>query len=194
MGDFRIKSWTPHNPRKPAPILALRAAAPYLTGQQCSGINLKLGDINGESTSAQHAGEISVESWAWGVANADPAPGGGGVGVGKARFTDISFTHRVDRASPSLWKACANGERIREAVLSVARPGVSAQDYVTLKLREVSVTSVAMTDASADTQIPLESVSLAFQKVEYSYKPQNPNGSLGASVEFGFDLAVGRVV
>ncbi len=158
-----------------------------------SGINLKLGDIKGESTSAQHAGEISVESWSWGVANAIPAPGGG-AGVGKARFTDLSFTHRVDRASPILWKACASGEQIRDAVLSVARPGGSAQDYFTLKFSVVSVASVAMTDAAADAQIPLESVSLAFQKAEYSYKPQNPDGSLGSAVEFGFDLAVGRVV
>lgn len=159
-----------------------------------SGIHLKLGDILGESTSTQHAGEISVESWTWGVANAAPAPGGGGSGVGRARFTDLSFTHRVDRASPHLWKVCASGEQIRDAVLSVARPGANPQDYLTLKLSAVSVTSVAMADASADAQIPLESVSLAFRKVEYSYKPQNPNGSLGAAVEFRFDLAAGRIV
>lgn len=159
-----------------------------------SDIHLKLNGINGESTSAQHAGEIAVESWTWGVANATPAPGGGGGGAGRARFTDLSFTHRVDRASPHLWKACATGRQIRDAVLSVARPGGSTQDYLTIKLSAVSVTSVAMADAAADAQIPLESVSLAFAKVEYSYKPQNPNGSLGAAVEFKFDLAAGRVV
>jgi type VI secretion system secreted protein Hcp len=159
-----------------------------------SDIHLKLADINGDSTSAQHAGEIAVESWTWGVANASPAPGGGGGGVGRARFTDLSFTHRVDRASPHLWRACTTGQHIRDAVLSVARPGSGAQDYVTIKLSTVSVTSVAMTDARADAQIPLESVNLAFAKVEYSYRPQNPNGSLGAAVEFKFDLATGRVV
>lgn len=158
-----------------------------------SDIHLKLNGIKGESTSVPHKDEIDVESWTWGVAGVSASPGGGGGGAGRARFTDLSFTHRVDRASPDLWKACATGRHVRDAVLSVARPGAGTQDYLVVKLRDVSVTSVAMSDAAADALVPLESVSLAFAKVEYSYRPQNPNGSLGAAVEFKFDLVANKV-
>ncbi len=162
-----------------------------------SDIHLKLNGIKGESTSVLHKDEIEVQSWTWGVdvAGASPSPalGRGGGGAGRARFTDLNFAHRVDRASPDLWKACATGRRIQDAFLSVARPGAVTQDYLTIKLSDVRVTSVAMSDTANDALVPLESVSLAFTKVEYSYKPQNPNGSLGTAVEFRFDLATGSV-
>jgi type VI secretion system secreted protein Hcp len=158
-----------------------------------SDIHLKLNGIKGESTSVQHNDEIDVESWAWSVTGGSAAPGGGGGGAGRATFADLSFAHRVDRASPELWKACATGRRIRDAVLSVARAGAGTQDYLIVKLRDVSVTSVALSDAASDALVPLEFVSLAFAKVEYSYKPQNANGSLGAAVEFKFDLVRNKV-
>lgn len=160
-----------------------------------SDIHLNLNGIKGESTSVLHKDEIEVQSWTWGadVAGAGPALGRGGGGTGRARFTDLNFAHRVDRASPDLWKACATRRHIRDAVLSVAWPGAVTKDYLTIKLTDVIVTSVAMSDTANDALVPLESVSLAFAKVEYSYRPQNPNGSLGAAVEFKFDLATGSV-
>jgi type VI secretion system secreted protein Hcp len=52
-----------------------------------------------------HRDEIVVESWNWGVANPAPVTPGGGAAAGRASFADFTFTHRVDRASPLLWKA-----------------------------------------------------------------------------------------
>lgn len=159
-----------------------------------SDIHLKLNGIKGESTSVQHKDEIDVQTWAWGVTGASPVTGGGGsVSPARASFSDLHFTHGVDRASPELWKACATGRQIRDAVLSVARPSGGTQDYLVIKLTDVIVTSVSMTDGAGDTLVPVESVGLAFVKVEYGYRPQNANGSLGAVVEFKFDLARGRV-
>jgi len=120
-----------------------------------SDIHLKLDGIKGESTSVQHNDEIDVESWAWGLKGGSAAPGGGGGGAGRATFPDLSFAHRVDRASPELWKACATGRRIRDAVLSVGRAGAGTQDYLVVKLRDVSVTSVALSDAASDALVPL---------------------------------------
>ncbi|GIL05107.1 type VI secretion system tube protein Hcp [Betaproteobacteria bacterium PRO7] len=155
-------------------------------------IHLKLDGIKGESTSARHKDEIVVESWAWGVANATQAGTGGGGGAGRATFSDLTFTHRADRASPELWKACATGRHIRDAVLSVARGGAGAQDYLTIKLTDVIVTSVALADTAVDAQPPVGTVGLSFAKVEYGYRPQKADGSLGAPVEFKFDLKKNR--
>jgi type VI secretion system secreted protein Hcp len=35
---------------------------------------LKVGDIQGESTDAKHAGEIEVVSWAWGILQTGSIP------------------------------------------------------------------------------------------------------------------------
>jgi type VI secretion system secreted protein Hcp len=75
---------------------------------------LKIGDIKGESADAKHKDEIEVLSISWGVSNASSMSHGGG--TGKASFEELSFVHYVDRASPVLWQACANGAHIKEAI------------------------------------------------------------------------------
>jgi len=156
-----------------------------------SDIHLKIDGIKGESTDARHRDEIVVESWTWGVAGGQPA-GGGGSGVGKPSFSDLSFTHRVDRASPLLWRACASGRHLKDATLSVARGGAGAQDYLTIRLREVQVTAVALADSASDAAPPLETVSLSFSEVRYGYRAQKPNGALDAAIEFGHNRKTGR--
>jgi type VI secretion system secreted protein Hcp len=157
-----------------------------------SDIHLKVDGIKGESTHAQHRDEIAVESWTWGVA-AGAAPAGGGGGAGRPAFGDLSFTHRVDRASPLLWRACAGGLSIKEALLSVARAGASTQDYLTIRLRNVRVTAVALADGANDASPPLETVSLAFGEVRYGYRPQRANGMLDPPIEFGYDLRTNKL-
>ena len=150
-----------------------------------SDIHLKIDGIRGESTDARHRDEIVVESWAWGVAAAVAAVGAaGGSGVGRPTFSDLTFSHRVDRASPLLWDACASGRRLREALLSVTRVGPAPQDYLSIRLRNVAVTAVALADTAGDGAAPLETVSLAFDEVRYGYRPQRASGQLDTAVEF----------
>ena len=157
-----------------------------------SSIHLKLTGIDGESTSNLHKDEIEVDSWTWGVSNADAPGKGGGLSAGKPTFSDLTFTHKIDRASPLLWKSCATGSHINQGTLSVARLGVSTLEYVVIKLRDVLVTAVTLADVTSDAQPPVETVSLSFSKVEYGYKPQKPNGSLGPAIEFKFDLITNK--
>jgi type VI secretion system secreted protein Hcp len=160
-----------------------------------SSIHLKLDGIDGESTSDQHKDEIEVDGWNWGLSNVGaPVGGSGGASsVLKPVFSDLTFTHHVDRASPPLFMHCATGKPIKLATLYVARQGTGTQDYLTIKLRGVRVSSVTLADVESDAQPPVESVTLAFTKVEYAYKPQKPNGSLGPAVEFKFDVAANKV-
>lgn len=67
-----------------------------------------------------------------------------------------------------------------------------AQDYITIRLTDVIVTSVALADTAVDAQPPVETVGLGFAKVEGGYRPQKADGSLGAPVEFKFDLKKNR--
>jgi len=158
-------------------------------------IHLKLTGIKGESTSVRHRDEIVVENWNWGLAAGLPIGGSsGGAGTGKPSFAPLSFSHRVDIASPLLWKACATGQRIAEAVLNIARPLATAGDYLTLRMTDAVLTSVNLSDSAADTQPPLESVTLTFVTFEYSYRPQLANGSLGPAVSFKFDIRQNKVL
>lgn len=158
-----------------------------------SDIHIKVDGIKGESTQVSHRDEIEVESWSWAVTNPVPAGGGSGGRSGKPQFADLVFTHRADRASPELWKACALGRSLASAVLTVSQSGGrAAQDYLTITLRDVRVTSVSLSDAADDSQRPAESVSLAYRKAEYHYRPQKADGSLGPAVKFGYDLKTNK--
>ncbi len=151
----------------------------------------KIGTIKGESLDARHKDEVEVLAWSWGVSQSGTVPHGGGAGAGKASFHDLSFTHRLDKASPLLMKACATGEHIREATITVRKAGAGQQEYLVIKMTDVLVTGVS-TSMSADGDAAVESVELAFGKVDLEYKPQKPDGSLDVGIHFTYDLKANK--
>lgn len=159
-----------------------------------SDIHLKLGDIKGESTDDKHKDEIDVESWSLGASNPGSMGSGGGGGTGKVAFTDLSFMHRYDKASPNLWKACASGEHIKEATLTSAKQGKGPQDFLIVKMSDVLITSVSVSEANGAGSVPMESVSMQCAKIEVEYKPQKADGSLDAGVKFGYDIKANKAL
>lgn len=153
----------------------------------------KIGDIKGESNDDRHRDEIEVLSWSWGLAQPAPAAGGGGGGgaAGRTTFSDFTFTHVFDKASPALMKSCATGQHIREATVAARKAGQGQQDYLIIKMSDVIITSVQPT-VTGESPLPVETVSLRFGKVDLEYKSQRPDGSLDAGLRFAFDLVANR--
>jgi type VI secretion system secreted protein Hcp len=148
----------------------------------------RIGDIKGESHDSRHKDEIAVISWAWGLANPVAASAGVGETTGRASFNDITFTHLIDRASPRLMLACASGEHIPEAKLTVRRPGTTTpEEFLRLKLHEVVVTGVHGSGTEAAGGL-VEQVSLGFARVDFEYRRERPDGSLDEGVHFKWDL------
>jgi len=147
----------------------------------------RIGTIKGESQDARHKDEIDVLSWSWGVSQSSTAGHGAGGGAGKANFHDFTFTHHVDKATPLLMKTCATGQHISDATITVRKAGNGQQEYLIITMTDLIVTSVS-TSVSAEGGTTIESVVLAFAKVDLEYKPQKPDGSLDAGVHFTYDL------
>lgn len=156
-----------------------------------SNIFAKIGTIKGESKDAKHPGEIDVLSWAWGVTQSGSMAYGGGGGAGKASFQDLTFTHHIDKATPLLLKACATGEHIPEATMTVHKAGKAQQDYLIIKLSDVLIASVAMSVA-VDDPTTAESVSLQAAKVDLEYKAQKADGSLEPGLHFKYDVRANK--
>jgi type VI secretion system secreted protein Hcp len=152
-----------------------------------SDIFAKIGDIKGESLDDKHKGEIDVLSWSWGVTQSGTMSHGGGGGEGKAIFNDFSFTHSVDKASPVLLKACATGEHIKEATITVRKAGKGQQEFLIIKMNDIIITGVSPSGAG-DGASTAEHVALQFAKVDLEYKPQKADGSLDAGVHFKYDI------
>jgi type VI secretion system secreted protein Hcp len=150
----------------------------------------KIGDIKGESLDSKHKDEIEILSWSWGVAASGSAQPGGGGGAGKASFQDFNFTHHIDKASPVLLKACATGQHIKEATITVRKAGKGQQEYLIIKMNDVIVTGVSL--SSAEQAPSAEQVALRFSKVDMGYKPQKPDGSLDAAIIFKYDIKANK--
>jgi type VI secretion system secreted protein Hcp len=151
----------------------------------------RIGTIKGESRDARHTDEIEVLSWSWGVSQSGSPTHGGGGGAGKASFHDFNFTHRVDKASPLLMRACATGEHIQDATITVRKAGTGQQDYLVITMSDVLVTSVS-TSISVEGDVAAEGVALAFAKVDLVYRPQKPDGSLDVGIHFKYDLKANK--
>ncbi|MDX6401010.1 MAG: type secretion system secreted protein Hcp [Gaiellaceae bacterium] len=154
-----------------------------------SDIFAKLGDIKGESLDDKHKDEIEVLSWSWGVSNAITLAGTG-AGQGKAHFHDLSFTHKIDKASPVLMQACATGVHLKEATITHRKAGKGQQEFFVIKMNDVLIT--ALTDADSSDGPSSETVSLVFAKIDVEYRPQKADGSLDAGIHFKYDLKANK--
>ena len=154
---------------------------------------LKVEGIEGESADAKHKNEIDVLSWSMGATNAGTWATGGGGGAGKVAMQDFHFTMHHSKASPKLLLACSSGQHISKATLVCRKAGEEQQEYLTITLSDVLVSSF-QTGGSAGDIIPVDQVSLNFAKIEKDYKVQDEKGKLGASVKTGWNVKENKKV
>lgn len=154
---------------------------------------LKIGSVQGESKDADHAGEIELESFSWGVNQPTLTGVGKGRSAGKANHGDFHFTMKTSSASPVLMMACAGGDHLGDAIVSVRRAGAGGdhQEYLQWTLSDVMVSSFQH-GGSSGAEYPVDQVSLNFSKIKKDYKPLNDDGSLGGSVKGGWNLETNK--
>jgi|SRR5215471_4712563 len=176
---------------------------------------LKIDGIKGESQDAKHKGEIDIMSFSFGMTQQGSHATGGGGGAGKVSFQDLHFVKRVDSSSPLLFLNCANGAHIKEVNLTVRKAGGDQLEYLKWKLTDVlisgyqpagsvhseaanaaaAVGTVGFTGGVHTSDIPLETVSMNFAKIEVSYQPQGADGRpQGGPVLAGWDLKQNKKV
>src|SRR5512135_2455806 len=102
---------------------------------------LKIDGIQGESQDKTHKNEIEIESFSWGANQTGTAAHGGGMGAGKVQMQDFNFVMRVNKSSPKLMLACANGEHIKNAVLVCRKAGKEQQEYLKITFTDILVSS-----------------------------------------------------
>ena len=150
---------------------------------------LEIDGIKGESLDKKLKDMIEVDSFSWGLSNAGSHASGQGGGAAKASFQDIHFSSPVSKASPTLALSCANGKHISKAVLHVRKQGEEQQEYYTITLEDLLVSSYQTGDAAGGaTSVPTDQFSLNFAKIKYEYKPQKKDGTLDAPVTMTWDL------
>ena len=148
---------------------------------------LKIDGIEGESQDSKHKAEIEIQSFSFGATQTGSFAAGGGGGAGKVSMQDFHFTVPVNKSSPKLMLACASGQHIKKAVLTVRKAGKEQQEYLKYTFSDILVSSYQTGGGGGDV-MPVDQISLNFAKIEHEYKEQKADGTLAGSVKAGWDL------
>lgn len=155
---------------------------------------LKIEGIEGESADSKHKGSIDIESFSWGVTQTGAHGAGGGGGAGKASFQDFHFVMKVNKATPKLLLACATGEHIKKAVLIARKAGKDQQEYYKATMSDLLVSSYQTGGSEGSNTLPTDQISLNFAKIEFEYKEQKADGTLGGAIKAGYDIKANKAV
>jgi type VI secretion system secreted protein Hcp len=149
---------------------------------------LKIGDIKGESADSKHKGEIDIESFSWGETNSGSMTAGSGGGSGKVAPQDFHFVKKLDKSSPALFMACANGKHYPDALLTARKAGEKPLEYLKIKMFECLVSSYQVGGSEGSGVVPTEQISLNFAKIEYVFTTQGADGSAGPAITQVYDF------
>ena len=148
---------------------------------------MKIDGIAGEAQDGKHSKQIQLIQFSFGARQPTSAGVGGGQGAGKVQLDDLVFTHIYDASSPKLFLACATGAPAKSAILTVRKAGKEQQDYLVATMADVIIAKVE-TRGITDSGIPVEEVHLNYTQINFEYKEQKADGSLGGAVTGGFNI------
>ena len=89
-------------------------------------------------------------------------------------------------------KACATGTHLKEAIITSRKAGKTPLEYMVFKFYDVFISSVNVSSSAGQPDAGSEMVTMSFVKVDFGYKTQKPDGTLGGSVDFKYDLTTGK--
>jgi type VI secretion system secreted protein Hcp len=151
---------------------------------------LKIEGVTGESVVKGMEGQIDILAWSWGASQSGTMHSATGGGAGKANVQDLTFTHHVDKASPTLLQFCCSGKHFTKATLTMRKAGDNPLNYVVITLENVLISGVSMGGAHGDDRLN-ETVTLNFSKFSYTYQPQDSTGAKsGGPMTTTYDIAL----
>jgi type VI secretion system secreted protein Hcp len=148
---------------------------------------INIDKIPGESKDKDHANQIDVLNWNWGMRQSGSFQVGGGGGAGKVNIGDLTFQKWVDIASPVLMLACSNGDHIAKAELYVRKAGKTPLEYIVITLEKVMVCGYSTSGSYSEDRLG-ETITLNFAKASFKYVQQGDTGGEDKSKTYKWDI------
>jgi type VI secretion system secreted protein Hcp len=133
-----------------------------------SDIFITISGIPGGSTAAGHSGAMDVLAMSHEISRSVVHTKGGGVSIGALGFGDLAFTKPVDKSTPLLYEALAQGGGIPSAEIDFVQTSSNATLFYKVTLGNAYITSLS-TGASGGETTPTENVSLFYSQITWSY-------------------------
>lgn len=149
---------------------------------------ISISGIEGESSDANHKGWIEVMDFDMDIAQtvSQTASSIGGATAERADFSQFGFTKLLDKASPRLTLACAEGTHIDNITLELCRSGGHKLRFMQYQFTNCMISAF---HTSTDSGFPEDDVSFVFGKVQWCYTQQHRAGGWAAgNVATGWSL------
>ncbi len=148
----------------------------------CDQLFVQVSGILGGSVDANHQGWIEAVGFS---EAATRAVGPGGPALGPAQFRDLVIEKRINRASPLLRLAVADGRSIPQVSLDCV--DASGASTFRIELQGVVLTQASTAFALSDQSGPRESVGFNFSRIRWTATDQAVN-----QVQAGWDRSTSR--
>jgi type VI secretion system secreted protein Hcp len=131
---------------------------------------------------------IPVTGFALEVDNAvDAGSSASGAGAGKAEFNPLTIQKAIDKASPSLFEACASGRHFTAVQLYLWQSaGPSGSPFLAYELQTVFITKIDWAGSAGD-QAPTETLAMEYGALVIAYKPTDSGSAPGQVTQGGWN-------
>jgi type VI secretion system secreted protein Hcp len=139
---------------------------------------IKFKTIDGESLDSKHQGWIEISDCNMEILQTvtKTASSVGGASAERADFSDFRFTKLMDKASPALSLACADGTHFDTVIIELCRAAGSEKlTFMKIELLDCLISSIAM---SAAGDFPSEIIQLDYGKIQWTYIQQDRQGGM----------------
>lgn len=153
---------------------------------------IKINGIDGESNDDMHKDWIEILRYGMAIKQSISitASSTGGASAERADFSDFVFRKYIDKSSPKLSEACANGTHIDQVVVELCRAGTDKITFMTYTMNNCLIRKILTTNGSdTSANFPAETVKINYGKIEWCYTQQKRrDGSAAGNSVSGWDL------
>jgi type VI secretion system secreted protein Hcp len=152
-----------------------------------SGIVLN-GETKDDYFSKKKPVPFEIQDWKFAVSNpVNIGSSSGGGGAGKVQFETFTVKKNIDTSSSHIFWTCCAGGHFEDVSLLVRRAGgtrsASGQVYLQFDFKLVAVENIAWSNGD----VPSEDITFRFGALQFTYTPQNQDGSSGTPIVTSWD-------
>jgi type VI secretion system secreted protein Hcp len=166
---------------------------------------LKLDGIEGESQDSKHSKEVEIIKFHFkGHQAGTTGSATSGGGKGRVKLDDLIIWKKVDKSSPKAFLRCCSGEPVKKVVLTGRKAGKDQQDYFTITMTDCVISLFeygqppsedgALLPAVQDDWEALERIGFNYATIDYSYKEQKADGTLGGEIKGGWNATQNKAL
>ena len=152
---------------------------------------IKLGDIRGNSMDAKHKEWIEALSISQSVnRNINPtSKPADALTKSQVHLGAIEVQKNADESSPELVAAVAEGRVFKEVTIDLVRVSQDGNEvFYQWKLTDAYLSNYGVHGASAGAIEVMETMSICYSTIKWSYKKKDNKGKLSGSVDTGWDV------